>query len=285
MLHDGRGVFHYRLREINMKLHEALKGKLNKKERLLVPRSFDMVGSIAIFNEMPKELKKKEKVIAQTLMRLHPHIKTVAKKTGKYAGTYRTPKITIIAGEKAKETIHKENNVLLKLSMETCYFSARSGAERLRVAKQVKKDEKILVMFSGVAPLPCVIAKNSHAKIIYGIELNKQAHRYAVENVQRNRLTNVVLLQGDVKKIMPKIKEKFDRILLPLPKNAEDYLDLAVKKIKPKGAIYLYLFASEDDFPAVKKSYQKKFKKVKLVECGKYSPGVSRICLELRKEI
>lgn len=268
-----------------MKLHEALKGKLNKKECLLVPRSFDLVGSMAIFNEMPKELKKKENVIAATLMRLHPHSKTVAKKTGKYAGTYRTPKITIMAGEKTKETIHKENNVVLKLNVETCYFSARSGAERLRVAKQVKKGEKVLVMFSGVAPLPCVIAKNSQAKIIYGIELNKRAHRYAVENVQLNKLSNVIVLRGDVKKIVPHLKEKFDRIFLPLPKNAEDYLDLAVKKIKPKGTIYLYLFASEDDFAIVKKSYQKKFKRVKLIECGKYSPGVSRMCLELRKNL
>ncbi len=264
-----------------MKLAETLRKKLSKKEVEVVPRAFDMVGSIAIFNEFPKALKKKEKIIAQALMRLHPQIKTVAKKTGRYAGKYRTPKIIIIAGEKTKETLHRENAVSLRLNVETCYFSTRTATERLRVAKQVKKGDKVLVLFSGVAPFPCVIAKNSKSSVVYGIEVNKQAHKYAVQNVRINKLNNVKLLQGDVKKIVPKLKEKFDKIVLPLPKKAEDFLDLALTKLKPKGKIYLYLFAAEDDFAAVKKAYQRRFKKVMLVECGKYSPGVSRICLEL----
>ncbi len=266
-----------------MKLHELLKKKLKKKEVQLVPRAFDTVGSIAIFNEFPQELKKKEKIIAAALIQLNPHVKTVAKKTGKYTGKYRTPKIAIMAGEKTKETTHRENGVSLRLNMESCYFSARTGSERLRVAQQVKKDDKVLVMFSGVGPFPCTIAKNSKPKVVYGIEVNKQAHKYALENAKRNKLTNVIPLLGGVTKIIPKLKEKFDRILLPLPKNAEDYLDLACKVLKPKGKIYLYLFVSELDFGAVKKAYQQRFKKVNIIECGKYSPGVSRICLELQK--
>ena len=264
-----------------MKLREALRKTLNKKELVLVPRAFDMVGAIAIFNEFPKELKKKEKIIAEKVMFLNPHIKTVAKKTGKYAGKYRTPKIAVIAGEKTKETLHKENGIRLRVNIETCYFSARTGSERLRVAQQVKKGDKVLVMFSGIAPFPCVIAKNSRPKIVYGIEANKQARNYGLENVKINKLTNVKLIQGDVKKIIPKIKETFDKILLPLPRKAEDYLDLALTKLKPKGKIYLYMFVSEYDFGAVKKAYQRRFKKVNLIECGRYSPGVSRICLEL----
>ncbi|MBS3144818.1 hypothetical protein J4208_04500 [Candidatus Woesearchaeota archaeon] len=264
-----------------MRLYEALEKKLNKKELELVPRAFDMVGSIAIFNEFPKELKKKEKLIAETLMQLNPYIKTVAKKTGKYTGKYRTPKIAIITGEKTKETLHKENSISLRLNVETCYFSTRTATERLRVAKQVKKGDKVLVMFSGVGPFPCVIAKNAQPSLVYGIEVNKEAHTFALENIKINKLENVVVQQGDVKKIMPKIKETFNKILLPLPKKAEDYLDLALAKLKPKGKIYLYMFVSEYDFGAVKKAYQRRFKKVNLVECGRYSPGVSRICLEL----
>src|SRR3989344_8856639 len=131
-----------------MKLHETLRKKLTKKELDLVPRAFDMVGTIAILNEFPKELNKKAKIIAETVMQLNPHIKTIAKKTGKYSGKYRTPKIAIIAGEKTKETIHRENGISLRLNVETCYFSTRTATERLRVAKQVKKGDKVLVMFS-----------------------------------------------------------------------------------------------------------------------------------------
>ena len=117
--------------------------KLTKKELALVPRSFDTVGSIAIFNDFPSALKKQEQYIAQTLMKLHKNIKTVTKKSKQYSGKLRTPKITIIAGEKTKETTHLENNVRLRLNVETCYFSARTGNERKRIANLAKENESI----------------------------------------------------------------------------------------------------------------------------------------------
>jgi|TARA_Y100000310_G_scaffold167610_2_gene167531 tRNA (guanine37-N1)-methyltransferase len=263
------------------KFKDTLK-KLTKKELALVPRAFDTVGSIAIFNEFPPELKKKEKYIAQTLMQLQPNIKTVAKKVKQYSGRLRTPKLVLIAGSKSKETLHVENGVRLKLNVESCYFSTRSSNERKRIAKLVKKGESILVLFSGIAPFPCVIAKNTKAKEVVGIELNKKAHKFALENIKLNKLLNVSLLHGDVKKILPCLKKKFDRILLPLPKSADKYLSLALKKLKPKGTLHLYLFAEEKEFKELKKEYKKKFKSVKLLKCGMYSPGVYRVCLDLK---
>ena len=46
-----------------------------------------------------------------------------------------------------------------------------------------KPGEKVLVMFSGCAPYPVVIGRNTKAKEIYGIELNPLAHKFAEENV------------------------------------------------------------------------------------------------------
>ena len=48
-----------------MKLREALKGKLTKKEVAHLRAAFDIIGSIAII-EIPDELIKKEKIIAET---------------------------------------------------------------------------------------------------------------------------------------------------------------------------------------------------------------------------
>jgi hypothetical protein len=42
---------------------------------------------------------------------------------------------------------------------------------RKNVASFVKKGERVLVMFAGVAPFPIVIAKHSKAKEIYSVEL------------------------------------------------------------------------------------------------------------------
>lgn len=279
-------MYHYdlwRATDNTMKLKEALAAKLSKKELAYVPSSFDIIGDIAIFNDMPKKLRKREKMIAQTLMSLHSNVRAVAKKVGKFSGKLRTPKITVIAGEKRKETLHKENGCFLKLHIEKCYFSPRLASERLRIAKLVKKGEDVLVLFSGVAPYPCVIAKNALPKEVCGIELNKAAHKYAEENIKLNKLSNIALYQGDVKKILPKIKKRFSRIIMPLPKDSPTYLDLALKKLKPKGTIHLYLFAHENELETIKRSYKKSFKKVNVTSCGLYAPYVHRICLDIRK--
>jgi len=266
----------------NMK--EALKSDLTKKELSFLPKSFDLIGSIAIFSEFPKELEKKEKVIAQALINIHPNIKTVAKKTKTHSGIYRLKKVKILAGKKSKETLHKESNVLLKLNIETCYFSPRSSNERLRIASLIKKNESVLVMFSGIAVFPLVISKNSKAKEIYAVEINPVCHKYAEENIKLNKVSNIKLYEGDVNKILPKINKKFDRILMPLPKDAYSFLPLALKKIKHNGIIHLYDFANKNEIEQISYSRIKGLpvKIIKTVKCGQYSPHVFRICFDLK---
>lgn len=184
----------------NLKFY--LKDRLSAKELKFVPSSFDVVGDILIFSDFPKELVKKEKTIGKIILENYLHIKTILKKTKKYSGKFRTPKLKVIAGENKKKTIHKENNVLLKLDVEKVYFSPRMSSERKRVADLIKPNESILVMFSGAAPYPLVIAKNTKCKEVYGIEINPIAHRYALENIKKNKLENKIkLFLGDVRKI------------------------------------------------------------------------------------
>src|SRR3989338_1964495 len=112
-----------------------LKDRLSEKELEFVPTSFDVVGDIMIFSEFPKELLKKEKLIGSTILQVYPHIRTILKKTRKYSGKFRTPKLKLIAGENKKETTHKENEVLIKLDVEKVYFSARMSNERKRISE------------------------------------------------------------------------------------------------------------------------------------------------------
>jgi len=49
-------------------LKQALKNKLTKKEKQVLVRSYDVIGDIAII-EIPDELKKKETLIAETLLK------------------------------------------------------------------------------------------------------------------------------------------------------------------------------------------------------------------------
>jgi tRNA (guanine37-N1)-methyltransferase len=267
-------------------LKEALKHKLTKKQLKVLPSSFDVVGNIAIFSDFPKEISKKEKLIAETLLKLNKNIKTVTKKTKTHYGKYRLKKVKILAGKRKKTTTHKENGALIKLNIETCYFSPRLGSERLRVAKLVKPGEFVLVLFSGVAPYPLSIIKNSKPKQVYAIELNKNAHKFALENVKLNKTSKVKLFLGDVKNVLPKINQKFDRVIMPLPKDASSYLDVAIKKLNKKAIIHFYDFANENEIPKSSlkkiKEHLKKFKLLKTVKCGKFSPHVYRVCLDLK---
>ncbi|MBD3313879.1 class I SAM-dependent methyltransferase family protein, partial [Candidatus Woesearchaeota archaeon] len=195
-----------------MKLREALKEDLTEEELSKLKASFDVIGSIAII-DVPEELESKEKLIAQTLLDMHKNIDTVAKKAGIHKGEFRTQKLKIIAGKRSKETEAKENNVRLKLHAENVYFSPRLSTERKRIAELVKTGESVLVMFSGCAPYVCVIAKNSEAKEVYGVEINPAGHEYGLENLRINKIDNAKLFNGDVRDAVPKLKKKFDRIL------------------------------------------------------------------------
>ena len=268
-------------------LKEALEKKLTEEEFKFLRKSFDVVGKIAII-EIPKELQKKEKLIAKTILQLNNSIRTVAKKEGAHKGKYRTQKLKIIAGEKTKITEYNESGCRFRLDVEKCYFSPRLSNERLRIASQVKKGEKILVMFSGIAPYPLVLAKNSPAKKIIGIELNPIAHKFALENIKINKLGEKVdVYEGDVKKEVDKLKEKFSRIIMPLPKGAKGFLKEAFYVAKKKAIIHFYTFAKENEFENAEKELisecKKLCKKIKInktIKAGQTAPREFRICID-----
>jgi len=268
-------------------LKELLRNKLTKKEMETMVSSYDVVGDVAIV-EIPTILEKKEKIIGEAIMKINKHIKVVCKKAGIHRGIYRRQKLKIIAGERRKTTIHRENKVLIKLHLEKVYFSPRLSTERLRIAKQIKPGEEVLVMFSGVAPYCLVIAKNSEAKIVYGVEINPVAHKYAEENVKLNKLSDrIKLYLGDVRMVVPELKKKFDRIVMPLPLGGENFLDVALSAIKKKGTIHFYDFKDESGFEIAKKKVidackkaKKKCKILRLVKCGQIAPRTYRVCID-----
>ena len=261
---------------------------LTKKEISLIPRSFDVVGDILIFSDFPPELENKMEVIGKYFLDTHKSVKVILRKVKQYSGKFRTAQMRILAGERRKETIYIEHGCKFKLHTEKTYFSSRLSNERKRIYNQVKQDETVLVMFSGVGPYPIVISKNMGAKEIYGVELNPFAHEYAKKNIILNKVNNVKLFLGDVNEVLPKLKKKFDRIIMPLPKDASAFLNLALSKIKKNAIIHFYDFLDKRDIPgkAIDKinlvCSENKFEILNIVKCGQYSPGKYRICIDFR---
>ena len=272
-------------KNIQTNLKSSLTTKLKENELKFLRKSMDTVGNIAIL-EISDELVKKEKLIAREVLRINKNIKTVLRK-GKHEGVFRIQKLKHLAGEKTKETVYKENNVLLKLDVEKVYFSPRLSSERKRIMEMIKKPEDVLVMFSGCGPYVCVIAKNTPAKSVYGVEINPVAHNYAIQNLLLNKLSNAFVFLGDVKTVVPKLKMRFDRIIMPLPKSADDYLEIAFSASKKGTIIHFYDFQQEGEFEKSTEKIRKiceskgrKFKILNIVKCGQSAPREFRICVD-----
>ena len=271
-------------------LKEYLRKKLSKKELEVLRKSFDVVGDVAIL-EIPRELAKKQKIIAKAVLELHKNVKAVHVEAGGRKGKLRLQKLNWLAGEKRTETTCRENGVSLKLDVAKAYFSPRMSSERKRIYGQVKKTEVVLVMFSGVAPYVIEIAKHSKCKLVYGIEANRAAHKYAMLNAKLNKVEDRVKLHcGDVKKVIPGIRKKFDRILMPLPKGAGAYLDLALRRVRSGGTIHFYDFLPEEEIPDAAKNkltnaagkLKKKIRILKVVKCGQLAPRAYRVCVDFK---
>jgi len=273
-----------------MKLKDYMKGRLSEDERKLLPRAFDIIGDIAII-EIPAGLRKKRKDIAKALKAMHPRLKTVCNKTGERAGEYRLPSLELLLG---KETLteHREHGCRFRVDVRDAYFSGREATERQRVAAQVRPGERVLTMFSGVCPSPIIISKAQPGiEKAVGVELNPKAHALALENIRLNRAYGKVEAYcGDVREVCPKLGMKFDRIIMPLPKGAHEFLDVAFDVAKEGAVIHFYHWDREDDpftgaLRIVKAEARKAGRKVRVL--GKhlvlpYGPRVWKICIEFR---
>ncbi len=267
-------------------LRQALEGAFSEDELSRLKTAFDVVGDIAII-EIDDEFLDRKQMIGEALLCLHKNIKVVCMKTGIHDGEFRIQPYEVVAGESRKETVHKENGCRIKLDIEKTYFSARLSTERKIVAEKVRKGEKVLVMFSGVAPYPVVIARNAEPEIVYGVEKNPDAHEYALENVRLNKIRNAKVICGDAREEVPKIGMKFDRILMPLPKNAQDFLDVALDASHDGTIIHFYDFLHEDEFAKAQEKIRKAcseakktFKLLEVRKVGQQSPHVYRICVD-----
>ncbi len=250
-------------------------------------RSFDVIGDILVL-EIPDSLEKLEPSIGWNLKRAYPNIKVVAKKGKKTEGEFRIRKVKILAGEQRTETLHREAGMTLKVDLNKVYFSSRMGSERLRVLQQIKNGENILVMFAGIGPYAILFAKDRKVQVT-AIELNPDAVKLMNENIRVNYVGDKIqVLEGDVHKVAPKLKEKFDRIVMPLPALAHEFLADALSVSKKGTIIHLYQFSHEKKVEEIKARALKlaakagrNIKILRVVQTGYYSPYVNRYCLDI----
>ncbi len=274
-----------------MNLKQMLSPQLTQQELGKLVRSYDVVGDIAIIR-IAQELEEKQALIAEAVLQLNKNIRVVARRNGPFQGEYRTQALEIIAGEQRKETVHKENGVRFILNPEEVYFSVRLSTERQRIASLVRADEEVLVLFSGIGAFPLIIGKNSPAAKIIGIEKNQKAHDYGIVSLALNRrIANVELISGDVSDILPTLTQNFDRLLMPLPHGAQDFLAAGLNKLRKGGVLYFYTFQKKanvnetiDMLSGICVENGRKCSQQQVNVCGHISTDLYRICIDARIE-
>lgn len=270
-----------------------LRGILPDDRLKLMPRSFDVIGSkqkaVAII-DLTEELKGVEHQIAAAIMRVHKNVASVLAKESERVGVFRTRELRLVAGDPDTEVLHKESGCIFKLDPRRVYFSPREGAERERIADKVREGESILVMFSGVGPFPIRIAKRHRSVKVTAVELNPHAHNYCVENIHLNKVADRVrALLGDVREVCTKMGDAFDRVLMPLPKGAHMFLDVAVPLLRDGGVLHFYHWAPEPDlFSDTEELVAKaaegygRLEVLERVKVSQYSPSVWKIRIDAR---
>ena len=213
----------------------------------LIPKSFDRIGRI-IITEIHYNLQPHAENLARLLLELTPNVISVYSKASTIEGIFRTRKFQFLAGINDPLTIHKENHCQFALDITKVYFNPRLSTERERISSIVSPSEVVLDLFAGVGPFSIQLARKG--AIVHANDVNPQAIKWLKENCKINKVEDrVVVHQSDAKELIsPALESKFDLVVMNLPKNSLNYLDIASRALKQnKGRILFYYEVNERD--------------------------------------
>jgi tRNA (guanine37-N1)-methyltransferase len=205
-------------------------------------------------------------------MNTHREVKSVWRQVSSVSGDYRLRRLEFLLGKKTTETLYKEHGCIYKTDLRKTYFSPRLSYERLRIARLTRKGETVLNMFAGVGCYSISIAKHAEPLKVYSVDVNPYAYQYLRENIRLNRVEKTVVpIQGDAKTVTEnRLQNVVDRVLMPLPEKAYEYLDYALYALKPTGGwihYYDFEYANRKE-DAVEKAEKKVSTKLQQLRTG-----------------
>jgi len=232
-------------------LRQALKTMLPEALHPDIVGAYEVIGDIALVT-LPDELLPYKRQIGEALLAAHARLRVVVRRCHVIGGEFRLGELEIIAGEPPLHTMHRENGLRFAVDVEKVYFSARLAGERLRLARLSEDGERILVVGSGVAPLPLTLAAHGKAATIIGIEKNPHAHALALANLGHNRRHShkVTLYNADCLALTAAESGPdfglFNRLIIAMPEIAFAVLPRLIAFVKPGGFLHLYVFEDEN---------------------------------------
>ncbi|HYZ49659.1 MAG TPA: class I SAM-dependent methyltransferase family protein [Nitrososphaeraceae archaeon] len=203
--------------------------------------AFDIVGNIIII-KIPDSLNSKKKIIAETILMNIKSAKSIFAQTSAVQGDYRLRTLEHLAGINCATTEYREHGCRFKVDVSNTYFSPRLSTERIRISKMIADNEIITNMFAGVGTYSILIAKHNKTSKVYSIDSNPIANDLALLNAELNKVQErVIPICGDAREIIVKqLRGTSNRVLMPLPEKAKEFVDFAVMALKQKGMIHYF---------------------------------------------
>jgi len=228
-------------------LKQVLGSILTPEETAQVYSAFDQIGDIVII-KIPDELISKKKLIAEAILANVRTAKAVFAQVSAVKGDFRVRDLDFIAGENRTVTEYKEHACRFKVDVAKAYFSPRLSTERQRIADMVGDGETIVNMFAGVGTYSVVIAKMNKTCKIYSIDSNAAASELDKVNAKLNKVQDrIITICGDASDVIKeKLEGQADRVLMPLPEKAREFVDSAVLALKGKGIVHYFAHVKAD---------------------------------------
>jgi len=229
-------------------LKNNLSNILSSDELSQVYSAFDQIGDIIIV-KIPDDLMPKKKLIADMIL---THVKTanvVFAQVSPVKGDYRVRNLEFVAGENKTITEYKEHGCRFKVDVAKTYFSPRLSTERLRIANMVGEGETIVNMFAGVGTYSILMAKVNKRCKVFSIDSNAVAAELCQENTRLNKVQDrVISIHGDAAKVIQdELAGQADRVLMPLPERAKEFIDSAVLALNKKGIVHYFSHVRADN--------------------------------------
>jgi tRNA wybutosine-synthesizing protein 2 len=218
--------------------------KLPEKLIFLLPPRWKRVGKVGILELDPKLFPWK-RIIGEAYLKFLPEMNTIAYKTGVTIKTTRMPSFEILAGDENTVTLHKELECKFWIDALKLTFSNGNHAERCRMIDISQKNERIIDMFACVGNLSIPLAVHNHTVKVIGIEINPEAYRFLVKNIQINHIEQRYQpLLGDNHEITP--ENWADRVIMGYFVIDDNQLKTALRSIRQDlgGLIHVHGLSS-----------------------------------------
>lgn len=214
------------------------------KDLARAPRAFDAMGDIVVL-KVPEALWGRRGELGRALLAFQTGARAVFHDHG-VQGEHRTRELERIAGEGGSETAVTENGVRLRIDPAAAYYSPRLGAERARLVGLLRRGERVIDLFAGVAPFGVQAAKAGCDVVC--VDINPRACELADANAAANKV-DLDIRCGDARDVAPAL-DPADHVVTNLPHGAKEFLEVSVPLVRPGGTLHHHEILADQDLDA-----------------------------------